>query len=113
SVSTLVGCSTFDEVWLLPKPCSTRKAARRSPPRRPFGRRTVPVSLRPAEGMVTACSFMGAVPRFRDGLVRCRLYRNDARMEGGTIDAMIGASGFCHSHARIDTAMAAAADAPS
>ena len=67
-----MGCSTFEDVWLLPKPCSTRKAARRSPGLMPSGRRTVPASLRPAEGMVTACSVIGrcsVVGRDRDDFI--------------------------------------------
>src|SRR6266542_5627777 len=49
----------FDDVLLLPKPCSTRKAPRRSDGLSPRGTCTTPESLSPAEGKVTACSVMG------------------------------------------------------
>src|SRR5262245_44520 len=51
----------LDEVLLLPKPCSTRKAARRSPERNPAGTCTTPESFRPAEGKVTASSVIGVL----------------------------------------------------
>ena len=49
----------FDELLLLPKPCSTRKAARRSPGRTSSGTWTTPESFSPADGMVTAVSVIG------------------------------------------------------
>src|SRR5438445_11828567 len=48
----------LEEVLLLPKPCSTRNAARRSDGLSPRGTCTTPDSLSPAEGKVTACSVM-------------------------------------------------------
>src|SRR5262249_58354633 len=51
----------FEEVLLLPKPCSTRKAPRRSDGRKARGTCTTPESLRPAEGMVTASSVIGMI----------------------------------------------------
>ena len=67
----------FDEVLLLPNPCSTRKAARRSPGRSPLGTCTTPESFRPADGKVTASSDMGVV----SGGAGARLYRNGEGME--------------------------------
>src|ERR1700756_3023806 len=49
----------FEDVLLLPKPCSTRKAPRRSDGLSPRGTCTMPESLRPADAKVTACSVMG------------------------------------------------------
>src|SRR5262249_45922790 len=54
----------FDEVLLLPKPCSTKNAPRRSEDLSPRGTCTTPESLSPAEEKVTACSVM-ALPVFR------------------------------------------------
>src|SRR5262249_59393408 len=49
----------FEDVLLLPKPCSTKNAPRRSEGRIPGGRCTTPESLSPAEGKVTGCSVIG------------------------------------------------------
>src|SRR5260221_13025044 len=54
----------FEEVLLLPKPCSTRKAPRRSDGLSPRGTCTTPDSLSPADGKVTACSVMGMASVF-------------------------------------------------
>src|SRR5262249_4758808 len=54
----------FDDVLLLPKPCSTRKAPRRSDGLSPRGTWTTPDSLRPTDGKVTACSIMGIASLF-------------------------------------------------
>src|SRR5262249_38028631 len=82
SLSTLVGCMVFDEVLLLPKPCSTRKAPCRSDGRNPRGTCTTPESLRPADEIVTASSVIGRVS------VRARwgLYRDGGGMEDGLLD---------------------------
>ena len=63
----------FDEVLLLPKPCSTRKAPRRSDERKARGTCTTPESLRPADGMVTAYSVIGVlsvVTPFQSSMLR-------------------------------------------
>ena len=52
----------FDELLLLPKPCSTMKAARRSPGRIPSGTCTTPESFSPADGKVTAFSVIDRLP---------------------------------------------------
>src|SRR5262249_27260538 len=78
---TLVSCMVFDEVLLLPKPCSTRKAPRRSDGRNPRGTCTTPESLRPADGMVTASSVIGRA----SVRARWRLYRNGAGVEAGLL----------------------------
>src|SRR5260221_14029809 len=54
----------LEEVLLLPKPCSTRKAPRRSDGLSPRGTCTTPDSLSPADGKVTACSVIGMAPAF-------------------------------------------------
>ena len=45
----LQGSSTLLELELLPKPCMTMKAGRRSPGFTPSGTRTVPASLKPLD----------------------------------------------------------------
>src|SRR5262245_51275917 len=72
----------FEEVLLLPKPCSTRNAPRRSVGRSPRGRCTTPESLSPAEGKVTGCSVIGV-----GSVIGSRLYSNDAAMKDGWRDA--------------------------
>src|SRR5262245_59260284 len=54
-----VGCMVFDEVLLLPKPCNTKNAPRRSEDLSPHDTCTTPESLSPAEEKVTGCSVMG------------------------------------------------------
>src|SRR5258708_21396749 len=53
-----------EEVLLLPKRCSTRKAPRRSDGLSPRGTCTTPDSLSPADGKVTACSVIGKASVF-------------------------------------------------
>src|SRR5215471_8649339 len=72
----------FEEVLLLPKPCSTRKAPRRSDGRKARGTRTTPESLRPAEGMVTASSVIGVVS-VRGGVATLSERRRDGRWIAG------------------------------
>jgi hypothetical protein len=61
-LSLLVFAGAAAEFLLLPKPCSTRKAGRRSPAFTPSGTRTVPDSVRPADGIVTDSSRMTFAP---------------------------------------------------
>src|SRR5215831_16147964 len=79
----------FEEVLLLPKPCSTRKAPRRSDGRKERGTCTTPESLRPADGMVTASSVMGVVS-MKGGVATLSERRRDGRWIGGP-----GGSGEC------------------
>src|SRR5262245_19769023 len=72
----------FDEVLLLPKPCSTRKAPRRSDGRNPRGTCTTPESLRPADGKVTASSVIGVVS-VRGGVATLSERRRDGRWIAG------------------------------
>src|SRR5215510_15374064 len=72
----------FDEVLLLPNPCSTRKAPRRSDGRNPRGTCTTPESLRPADGKVTASSVIGVVS-VRGGVATLSERRRDGRWIAG------------------------------
>src|SRR5262249_42630614 len=72
----------FEEVLLLAKPCSTRKAPRRSDGRKARGTCTTPESLRPAEGMVTASSVIGVVS-VGGGVVTLSERRRGGRWIGG------------------------------
>src|SRR5262245_45571465 len=66
------GSSTLLEVWLLPKPCITIQAGRRSPGLTPSGIRTVPASLRPFETNVPLVSaILFTYPGFQ-ATRRCR-----------------------------------------
>src|SRR6516164_492584 len=81
----------FDEVLLLPKPCSTRKAPRRSDGRNPRGTCTTPESLRPADGMVTASSVIGVVS-VRGGVATLSERRRDGRWIAGRREQPMKAS---------------------
>src|SRR5690348_2099646 len=81
----------FEEVLLLPKPCSTRKAPRRSDGRNPRGTCTAPESLRPADGMVTASSVIGVVS-VGGGAATLSERRRDGRWIAGRRERSINGS---------------------
>src|SRR5262245_3964705 len=91
----------FDEVLLLPKPCSTRKAPRRSDGRNPRGTCTTPESLRPADGKVTASSVIGVVS-VRGGVATLSERRRDGRWTAGRREQAMKASSLRPADAAAD-----------
>src|SRR5262249_24401872 len=81
----------FEEVLLLRKPCSTRKAPRRSDGRMVRGTCTTPESLRPAEGMGSASSVIG-VDSVGGGLATLLERRRDGRWIAGRREQPMKAS---------------------